>query len=71
MSKRYSPIRFPTEAYLNFQVKQKNMEQMVRQMTGKNVRIPMTQVIIAASEIPINVSDAYLNKFIKRRKIKR
>lgn len=70
MVKKYIAVRVPVEAYNNLNIKKKKMEQVVNQITRKQIRIPLTKVLIAVSENPIDLSDNYLLKLAKKKRRK-
>jgi len=69
MVKKYIAVRFPKEAYENLQRKKKRMEEVVRQITGKQQTIPLTKVIIALSNKPLTIHDDSLLKLIRKKRI--
>ena len=71
MTKTYIPVRFPKEAYENLQKKRKRMEEVVKQITGRNERIPLTKVLIAISKTPLTLHNEILLKLIRKKKVKR
>ena len=69
MSNKYVNVRFPKEAYDNFKDKKNKMEEVVTQLIGKKLEIPMTKILIAVSKKPITIHDEQLLKLIKKKKI--
>lgn len=69
MVKKYVPVRFPIEAYQNLQRKKEKMEEAVRQITGKQQKIPLTKVLIAISKKPLTIQDDVLLKLIRKKRI--
>lgn len=68
MSKKYKPVRMPREAYDNFMRKKTDMERAIKELTGKNVRIPLTNIFKAVSKKQIFFGDGQIVKLVKRRR---
>ena len=68
--RKYVPVRMPVEAYNNYLERQIKMEQVVKRITRKVVRIPLTKIFMVSSENPINLPDDYVLRLTKRRKKK-
>lgn len=71
MAKGYAPQRFPAEAFKAFKVKQQKMEEMMKKITGKPKKIPMTKVITAVAKEPTYLSDTDLIKYFKEKRKRR
>jgi hypothetical protein len=69
MAKKYVAVRMPVEAYNNLNFKKRKIEKVVRQITNKKINIPLTKIIIAVSENPINLTDDYVLKLAKRKRV--
>jgi hypothetical protein len=65
MAKKYIAVRVSLEAYKSFKIKQKNMNEMYRKITGKKKAIPLTKVINVSSKEPIFINDRELIKIFK------
>lgn len=68
--RKYVPVRMPLEAYKNYLKRQEKMEQVVKRITRKVVRIPLTKVFVVSSENPINLPDEYVLGLSKKRRRK-
>ena len=68
MTRKYVHIRVPIKAYENLVNKQTKMEQTVRQIVNRPVSVPLTKVLLAITENPINLPDNYLVSLTKRRR---
>ena len=68
MSIKYKPMRIPNVAYDNFLIKKRKMEYKIKDILGKDVRIPLTKVLIAISQNSVTIPDQDLLKLINKRK---
>ena len=68
MAGKYKPTRMPLEAYKNFIVRQKKMEEVAKEITGRIVKIPLTEIYRESSRTPIKISDKRIIKIITGRK---
>jgi hypothetical protein len=53
MVSKYKKYAMPFEAWKNFKDKQIKMQETFKNVTGKERRIPLTQIIIASSKKPL------------------
>lgn len=66
--RKYVPVRMPVKAYRNYLKRQAKMEQVVKQITNKIVRIPLTKVFEVSSASPINLPDGYVLDLSRKRR---
>ena len=67
---KYKTPRIDIETHENFKKKQKRMQDVYKQLTGKKKRIPLTKVMKLASRQPLLFSDPELMKVMgKKRRI--
>lgn len=67
---KYKPLRVPIEAYDNLVNKKLKIEQTLFNLTKKNIKIPLTKILIAVAENPITLYDKYLLDLASGKKIK-
>lgn len=66
---KYIPIRMPREAYNNLLTKKLRMESIIKQITGKDMKVPFTRILKEMSSSPLNLQDEQVLRLgIKRRK---
>jgi len=70
MTKKYKLMRVPMEAVKGFEIKKEKMEKRVLSWTGKQVKIPMTRILIAIANNPVEIEERKVIKLSKK-KIKR
>lgn len=70
MAMKYKKVDVPVIVMDNLKKKQKEMERMFKEITGKKKRIPMTKVMIAVSQKPTWIDNDELMKLPKRRVFK-
>ena len=70
MTKKYKFMRVPMEAVKGFEIKKEKMEKRVLSWTGKQVKIPMTRILIAIANNPVEIEERKVIKLSKK-KIKR
>jgi hypothetical protein len=63
---KYKKFPMPLEAWKNFKIKQKKMEDTFYQTTGRRKNIPLTRIIIAASKKQIFFENDEIRKISKR-----
>ena len=71
MVKKYVLMRVPIEAVKGFQEKQIKMTRTIKVFTGKDVKIPMTQVMRFIAVNPTEIHEKTLIRFAKRKNIRR
>ncbi len=64
---KYVNVRMPLDAYNNWVLKQKKMQLEIKDMTGKDRHIPLTNIFRMASKKPIYMEDRELTGLSKRR----
>jgi hypothetical protein len=67
---KYKKINLPVFAIENFKMKQKKMEQTIKEITGKSRKVPLTKVITAVSSKPLWLEDKELKNMTKWRKFR-
>ena len=66
--KKYRPVRLPEEAYNNLIAKKIKMQNTIRSLTGKNIKVPLTNILIEMSRNPLELQDERLFKMrLKKR----
>ena len=66
---KYVPIRMPREAYENLLIKRRKMEGIIKQITGKDMKVPFTKILNEMSSYPLNLQDDQVVRLgIKRRR---
>lgn len=68
IKKTYVPVRMPIEAYKNYVKRQAKMENVIKKITKKQIKIPLTKIFLISSENPITLPDELLYHSVKRRK---
>ncbi len=68
MVKKYVQVRFPKAAYKDLLMKQVKMQQTVKLLTGKDVRIPLTKIIKLIAKYPIRLPDTEILTLMRRKK---
>lgn len=68
MVKRYQRFYLPMEAYNNFKIKQKKMNAELKNIFGKEKKVPLTRIILAASKKTLFFDDGELARISSRRK---
>jgi hypothetical protein len=63
---KYKKFPMPIEAWKNFKIKQKKMQDTIFQATGRRKNIPLTRIIIATSKKPIFFENDEIRKIAKR-----
>jgi len=67
MSHKLVKVWMPEIALLNIKKKQTRMEQELKHLTGKKKNVPLTKIMIAISQRPIELEDHELKRLIKKR----
>jgi len=70
MVRKYQFMRVPIEAVEGFKQKKKKMEQRIKAWTGKEVKLPMTRVLIAVANNPVEIHEGKVIKLVRRVKKK-
>lgn len=65
---KYKSMRIPETAYNNFLIRKVNIENAIKELTGKHINIPLTKVITTVSSVPITISDDYLLDIARKKK---
>lgn len=71
MVKKYKLMRVPLEAVHGFKEKKEKMQRTIKGYTGKEVKIPMTQVMKFVATNPTEIHEQTLIKFARKKKIRR
>ena len=66
MTKKYVRLPIPMEAWKNLKQKQKTMADTFREVTGKNKRIPLSNIVLAISKKPFWFDNSEIIKLSKR-----
>lgn len=66
MVKKYKMVRVPVEAICGFENKRKKMERTVKSYTGKTVKIPLTKVMIAVANSPVEIHEQKVIRIAKK-----
>jgi len=71
MVKKYKLMRVPVEAVKGLELKKSRMQKTIKQYTGKDVRVPMTQVMKFVAVNPTEIHEGALIKFAQKKKVRR
>lgn len=70
MAMQYRKVNVPIIVIQNLKKKQIQMQQVVKDITGKDRRIPLTKVMVAVSQKPIYLMDHEIKLLTKKKVFK-
>jgi len=71
MVKKYIIYRVPIEADKGFKEKKKRIEKNIKVWTGKTVNVPMTKILTAVANNPVELGEGQVIRLIKKKKKKK
>jgi len=71
MVKKYKIMRVPIEAVKGLKIKKVRMQKTIKNYTGKDVKIPMTQVMKFVATNPTEIHESSLVRFARKKQVRR